>query len=128
MEALEEKGFRYFMFGSLSVYVILGFWGTVWIADEFDAERTMIVSYLGVPVVMLFYGLCLVTSGWWRRHPRAMVAMVLWMLATFGWGNVMLLNAIGSDQWEIVDIESHQHALDIAHKRGGFGWLYQERW
>ena len=127
MEALNDRGFRCFLFALLTIYITLGFFGTLWIADEFDSQRTMLTSYGGVPVAMLFYGLCMLTPDWWRSHPHSLIAMVVWLLATFGWGNAMLLNALGGDQWEIVDVEAHQHALDIAHKRGGFGWLYQER-
>lgn len=127
MRALDDVGFRRFMLVMLSLYVIAGFFGTVWIADEFDDERTLLVSYGGVPVAMLFYGLCLLSPGWWRERPRSLWVMVVWIVAMFGWGNVMLLNSLGGSQSEVVDIESQQHTLDIAFKRGGLGWLYRER-
>ena len=50
----EEAGFRIYCLILLSLYLAFGFYGVLWVSDEFDHERSLFYGVFAVPLAVLF--------------------------------------------------------------------------
>ncbi len=118
----------------LLLYCASSFYASLWISDEFDAPRTILLGFAGVPLCCLFY------SYWWlngtRRAFRS-VTLVAWLFAllltSFAWGHLLLLNSLttfSANQkvtYLYKDMETDK-TINLAMRKGGLGLLYRYRW
>lgn len=117
-----------YYFGLLCLYALLGFYGTLWISDEFDAERTLFYAFFAVPLA-LYVGVRRVRQAHWREdRPESYWLCVAAVLLAFSWGNFLLLNAISAQEEALVNVTLNQGTYAMTHQRGGFDWLYRPRW
>ena len=128
MNSLEEKEFRIFIFVAIGCYVASGFFGTLWLSDEFDDIRWAMYTVVTVPATTVFFSFWAFVDGWWRKWPRVFWMLFLTMILTASWGNFLLLNAIDDNQETLVSQTLEERAVNMAYFRGGFGWLYRKRW
>ncbi len=118
---------RYFL-ALLALYTICGFYGTLWISDEFDAERALFYSFFGVPWALYVFIRAFVRPDWRVEHPVTFYGSILILVMSFSWGNLLALNAIAGSEKAVVNITLNQGVYAITQQRGGFNWLYKPRW
>jgi hypothetical protein len=109
---------------AVGIFVALGVYGALWIADDLAEFRFVVLTYAGVPLAAIYLGLRL-----FGKKLRA------WLLAslvlTFSPGYVALMNVLASGDHHVlkrtVPFGSHSVAeRDV--KRGALGMLYTTRW
>lgn len=121
---------RRFWFAFVAVYVLSGLVGTAWISDEFDSLRIMAVSLFGLPLVGLAITYCALITRWWTKFFRLRLIGLSLILLIFGWGNLLLLNALGSESRQLLVARNFGKttSLNVEQNRGAFGTIYQYRW
>ena len=128
MDLFEDLEFRVYFLFLLSLYIGLGLFGVLWISDEFDYERSIIFGFLGIPAVILLFTLVSFKENWWVETVKQFWSLVGVIIICFSWGVFLVLNAISSDNTAVVNLTVKEEKLSVAHKRGGFDWLYKQRW
>lgn len=112
----------------LGLYTILGFYGVVWISDEFDEIRALCYAFFGVPWALYFFIRAVLRPQWRLDFPASYWWGVALLLATFSWGNFLWMNAISGHDRAVVNITLNSGVYAVTHQRGGFDWLYKPRW
>ncbi len=118
---------RYFMALFLA-YCLTGFYGTIWVSDEFDQERSIFYSFMVVPGLILFLIKYTVQKHWPKDYPVSFWSAILVLMLAFSWGNFLLVNALSSRDRAVVNITLNEGVYAMTHLRGGLGWLYKPRW
>lgn len=128
MDIFKDKGFRYFSFAYLGCYILLSTLGALWISDEFDYIRGLLYGLI-VPAAIGFYFINGIIPDFRLQFPRTFYAYIVTLILTFGWGNLLLLNAIGrkSDKPIKISLAINETTVNYSYRRGGFGWLYRFR-
>ncbi|SMF40807.1 hypothetical protein [Pseudobacteriovorax antillogorgiicola] len=124
----EEAGFRIYCFVLLCLYLITGFYGVLWVSDEFDYERSLFYGFFAVPFSLLFYAQTWYRPRWWQTHPVSFWTTIIILLLSFSWGNFLWLNGISGSEKAVVNVTINDAAYEITHRRGGLDWLYKPRW
>ena len=113
----------------LAVYVVAGLSAAFLISDEFDHERALFLGYFAVPFAICFLSsVGMYPQGPTRFH-RAWRGGVAVLVVAFGWGHVLLLNAIGEGQQKVVvatKVDTRK-AMDMTGERGALGHIYRWR-
>ncbi len=123
-----EKNIETYYFSLLALYTLFGFYGTLWISDEFDAERAIFYAFFAVPLALYVFVRRIRQPKWSEDRPESYWCGVVLILLTFGWGNFLLMNAISSHEKAVVNITLNNGVYAMTHQRGGFNWLYKPRW
>ncbi len=117
----------------LSLYCVLGTYGSLWISDEFDAFRQGFFAFLAIPLAFLFLFITTYFPQFWRRRRKLQRVHITIMMLAFAWGHVLLLNAVTGGRTERLhdvqqtDEEDKKPMLSM-RARGGLGILYRARW
>ena len=127
MDFLDDKEFRRFCLIMLFFYLSSGYFGAVWISDEFDTIRMLFFAFVAVPCFALFLGFTLFYQEWWKRWVKSFWALLCVIVLCASWGNFLLVNALGDNQETLVSQTLDDRAVSVAYYRGGFGWLYRRR-
>lgn len=113
----------------LAVYVVAGLTAAFLISDEFDRERAAFLGYFAVPFAICFLSSVGMYPHWPEQYRRAWRASVAVLVVAFGWGHVLLLNAIGEGQQNVVvatKVDTRK-AMDLEGQRGALGHIYRWR-
>lgn len=124
----EEKGFRIYCLAMFILYLVTGFYGVLWVSDEFDYERSLFYGVFAVPFCILFFAQTWYNPNWWRTSPGLFWGAILVLGLSFAWGNLLWLNGISGSHKSIVNVTIHDATYAITHRRGGLNWLYKPRW
>jgi hypothetical protein len=123
-----DRTIRNYFLILLGIFCIVGFYGTLWVSDEFDRERSLFYAFAGIPGLIAFYIRILLRPHWIEDFPASFWATVVTLILTFSWGNLLWLNAVSSDQKALVNVTLNGGVYAITHHRGGLGWMYKPRW
>lgn len=114
----------------LALYNIAGVYGALWISDEFDYERGYFFAFFAIPL-----GVGFIAAHFMKLLPTRQSSLYRALLASqliaFGWGNALLLNALGARAValnEVSQVDAEKRHFIFARKQGVIGWLYRERW
>ncbi len=128
MKIWADPHFRAYFYGLFAVYTGIGLFGTAWITDEFDPIRLSITSYITMPALCLFLAGFIDDRQYWRKWPKLFVSTAAIVIATLVWGHLILLNAIGGSDRNVISQAFHAMTVNTDARRGAFGWVYQKRW
>lgn len=112
----------------LTMYCVLGLFGSIWISDEFDDYRAVAIVFVGIPALTFFHLLHKYAKGWNERWSIAHKVLILAILIPFSWGQVLLLNAIGNGEEKKAHYSSIKQAVPVKVSKGPLGILYKKRW
>lgn len=118
---------RYFL-GLLALYTLIGFYGTLWISDEFDGERAAFYAFFAIPWAIYFFLRAFFRPNWRIDHGTSYYLSALLLLLAFSWGNLLALNAVSGTQKALVNITMNSGVYAMTQQRGGLDWLYRPRW
>jgi hypothetical protein len=112
----------------LIAMVFPGLLGIILFVDEFDDIRMTAASFVGMPAVVAWFFLRFhypVTLIQWKK---LRFALLLAITCCFGWGNILLLNAVGDGQ-QPVEVAQQIGSVtgSVAHLRGPLGIIYRPR-
>ncbi len=124
----QDRGFRIYCFVLFSIYLGLGFYGTLWISDEFDMERSWFYGFFALPLAVLYFSQLWYRPHWWDCAPKKFWGLSILLAICFLWGNLLWINAVSGSQKAVVNITMDGAKYAITHRRGGFDWLYKPRW
>lgn len=125
---MNDRQIEGYFLGLLALYTLLGFYGTLWISDEFDAERAAFYGFFAVPWAIYFFLRALLRPNWRSEYGASFYGSVLILLAAFSWGNLLALNAVAGNEKALVNITLNNGVYAMTHQRGGLDWLYKPRW
>ncbi len=114
---------------SLAAWVALGLAGALWISDDMDEVRLVLLGYVGVPWAVLHFGFFLFRPQWPVLWPRLHWTSAIVCLGLFGFGVIPLTNALGGDGQTVkrsVMVDRHVSVRDA--RIGGLGMIYRTRW
>ena len=125
----EQIALRRFLEAILFLFITSGLYGTFWINDEFSGTRAAAVAFIGIPALTFKILLDFQLPKWRHMWPKWCLICHLSVVATFAWGNILILNAVGEDQTPVVVSKNLSSATVNLHQtRGSFGLLYSTRW
>jgi hypothetical protein len=125
---LNDRHIEAYFLGLLGLYTVLGFYGVLWISDEFDEVRALYFAFFGVPWALYFFIRALLRPQWRFDFPASYWWGVVILFASFSWGNFLWLNAISGQERAVVNLTLNSGVYAVTHQRGGFDWLYKPRW
>lgn len=125
---LEPSSVEGYYFWLLALYTLLGFYGTLWVSDEFDTERAAFYAFFAVPLALYVFTRRLRQAHWREDRPETYWLGVVLLLLSYGWGNFLFLNAISAQEKAVVNVTLNNGVYAMTHQRGGFNWLYKPRW
>ena len=125
---MDERQIENYFLGLLGLYTLLGFYGTLWISDEFDQERGWFYAFFAIPWAFYFFIRFVAQRNWRRQAPTSFILALVLLIGAFAWGNFLALNAISGSQRNLVNVTLGQGVLASNNRRGGFDWLYKTRW
>ena len=123
-----NRAFFFYCIFILGIYIAGGFYGVLWISDEFDWERGLFFAFFCVPLAVAFYSQSFYKPEWFRESPLLFWLTVSILIASFGWGHFLWINAVSDLSKAVVNITLDGATYGFAHQRGGFDWLYRPRW
>ncbi|HYX38482.1 MAG TPA: hypothetical protein VE954_35720 [Oligoflexus sp.] len=123
-----DQSIRQYFLGLLGFYCVIGFYGTLWVSDEFDRERSLFYAFIAMPGLIAFYIKVLVQKHWLDDYPVSYWTSIILLVVSFSWGNLLWLNAVSSQEKALVNITLNEGVYAMTHQRGGLGWLYKPRW
>ena len=124
----QDRTIRNYFLGVLALYCVVGFYGTLWVSDEFDKERSLFYAFVAVPGLIAFFIRVLSRKDWLDEYPVSYWTCIILLLLSFSWGNLLWLNAVSSQEKALVNITLNEGVYAMTHQRGGLGWLYKPRW
>lgn len=118
---------------ALALYNLLGCYGSVWISDEFDSERTAVFAFGLIPLSLFFFASWAAGTISWRRIPVVLGWVVGVQILIASWGQLLLANALLDPKPVTLNTVSvreskEKSSLSFARKKGGLGWVYRLRW
>ncbi len=125
---LQDRTIRNYFLGLLGTYCLIGFYGTLWVSDEFDRERSLFYAFAAVPGLIAFFIRNIVRPHWLDDFPVSYWTSVIILVLSFSWGNFLWLNAVSSQEKALVNITLNEGVYAMTHQRGGLGWIYKPRW
>ena len=126
--ARPERVIQNYFLGLLGLYCLIGFYGTLWVSDEFDKERSLFYAFAAVPALIGFYIKIILKPYWLDDYPVSYWTSIILLICAFSWGNLLWLNAVSSQEKALVNVALNEGVYAITHQRGGLGWLYKPRW
>ncbi|MCX6130729.1 MAG: hypothetical protein NTX25_16930 [Proteobacteria bacterium] len=124
----QDRTIRLYFLGLLGLYCLIGFYGTLWVSDEFDRERSLFYAFAAIPGAIAFFIRVIARPHWLDDFPLSYWTAVILILTAFSWGNILWLNAVSSQENALVNVTLNEGVYAVTHQRGGFGWLYKPRW
>ena len=110
------------------VYLATGFYGTLWVSDEFDEYRGIFYGIFALPFLTLYCSQIWYRPTWWKDNPLIFWTCTLVLCLAFSWGNAILLNAVSGNKKAVVNITMEGQKYAVTQRRGGLEWLYRPRW
>lgn len=123
-----DRSIRLYFLALLGLYCCFGFYGTLWVSDEFDRERSLFYAFVAVPCAIGFFIRIVARPQWALDFPVSHWTAVILLVVAFTWGNVLWLNAVSGQEKAQVNITLNGGVYALTHERGGLGWLYKPRW
>lgn len=125
---MEDAFLRRYFYTLFGLYTLIGLYGTAWVMDGFDELRLGLVSFVTVPALCCFlYGFIL-DLQYWRKWPKVFFTLASIVVISLLWSQILLLNAVTSEESQVVTQNVATMALEFDARRGGFGWIYSTRW
>jgi hypothetical protein len=124
----QDRTIRHYFLGLLAFYCLIGFYGTLWVSDEFDRERSLFYAFIAMPGLIAFYIKVLVQKHWLEDYPVSFWTSIILLVLAFSWGNLLWLNAVSSQERAVVNVTLNEGVYAMTHQRGGLGWIYKPRW
>jgi len=113
----------------LALYLIMGAIGALWVSDDFDHQRLVLMAYLGLPGAIFRYAALALRPGWQQRHPRTALSYIAGLVLIFSAGVVPFINAATAPRQMVKrTIELDSRLVTRDERRGGLGWLFRTRW
>lgn len=129
---LDRQPASWVLLAAVALYSLVGFYGALWVSDEWDLWRAQMMAFLGVPGLGLFYTLHTYLKGWHRPYPKMHLALLVGIFVAMGTGWLSLFNGLtGQDQRKVAVFmagQSSRTSLETSLSRGGLGLLYRKRW
>jgi hypothetical protein len=125
---LNDRHIEAYFLGLLGLYTALGFYGVLWISDEFDEARAAFFTFFAVPWAFYFFIRALARPQWRANFPASYWCAVALLILSFAWGNSLWMNAISGQKRAVVNVTLEGDVYAMAQLRGGFHWLYKPRW
>ena len=105
-------------------YLLLGLIGSVLIVDDLEAIRLGMLTYVGLPLLILYTFFSWAYPNWPQKLPKTKLFLLGSLMLIFSWGNYLLLNAAGEDQ---KPVQVNSTAFNYNAQKGTFGTIYQWR-
>ena len=122
---IDSKSLLMFMRAALYLYCLSGLVGAVIISDSFEYLRSMLLGYIGIPLLFGTVIMHVLTPDWELSFPRLFRVVSISLVIMFTWGNLLILNATEQGKPEVVRVERNDQAINLLKYRGAFGWLYK---
>jgi hypothetical protein len=127
MEQLSNRGLRSFLLAYLACYVVCGSIGALIVADFYDLYRGYFYAFFAIPVATLFFYVTIQYPQVAKVAPKLFCLWCLSLILSFGWGNLLLLNAISGASPTVVNVAIRNDTYHFNYRAGGLGWLYRLR-
>jgi hypothetical protein len=111
----------------LAVYVLLGTIGITVISDQWDEVRLAWFAFFVVPASCLGLYVFYNFKNLILANKKFSLVMAALLLISYGWGNLLLINACSDKEDVVVSQAMESQVFDIAYHRGGLGWLFRYR-
>ncbi|MGE0172395.1 MAG: hypothetical protein AB7T49_06410 [Oligoflexales bacterium] len=109
------------------LYVLAGTIGITLISDQWDEARLAWFAFFVLPAtcvsLYIFYNF---KKNIFKNKKIAWAVAVL-LLVSYGWGNLLLINACSDKEDVVVSQTIESQVFDVAYHRGGLGWLFRYR-
>jgi len=108
--------------------VVTGVGGALWISDDLDVIRFPVLTYVGMPIAILYLATRWLYPRTLVKRPRLQVAAVAAIFLCFSVGGVSLVNALSASP-EIVKrtVTLGTAVTNLDTHRGAFGLLFKKR-
>ena len=108
----------------------LGTYGAVWISDDYDPWRFVILTYGGIPLLAVYLTLEWLSPGWIRRFSPLRRTMIAGIAVAFATGFLPLVNAVTAEDSVVKRSFGDQPYVTSIRdfRRGGLGGLHRRRW
>jgi hypothetical protein len=114
---------------ALAVSVATGVAGALWVSDDYDALRFILLAFAGAPLAIGHVAIRWLYPEWLARRPRVYWTLVAAVGLSFLPANIGLLNALTSDGRTLKrTVEQGLRVVTKDVKRGGLGVLFKTRW
>lgn len=114
--------------GLLSIWFVAGILGTVFIADDAEDFRFVVVGWLGVPAAIGYLAMRNFFKGWQRQKPRLWILSCVTLATIFAFGVVPLVNAATATGPFVKRTVARGSGIAVINtRRGGLGWLFRTR-
>lgn len=113
----------------IGLYVAISIFGCVWVVDEYDEIKLLMLSFVGVPTLTLS-GLLYFYGNLVNELQLRLLRLILSVsLVTFLPGVLSCFNFIFSSQdtVKVFDVSQRVTTMEFGHKRGRLGVLYRNR-
>lgn len=125
MKTLSKIGFEFL----LALYIAVGIYGVLWLTVDFDDFKIALITFLGLPLAIVYYALHFLYFGWEIKFPKYYRYYMASLALIFGLGHFLLINAYTTETPQFKrSVLINGKVMTLSMKRGGLGVIYAERW